>query len=198
MDLATVTDLIVQYKYVIMIPIAFIEGPILAMLCGILIHMGLLALAPTFILLYCVDLVGDTMWYWLGRLWGHSFIRRFGSYVSLTEDHVETVRKIFHKYHVGILFFSKLTMGLGFPGATLFTAGLSHIPYGKYMAINATGQLVWTSFLLSVGYFLGTYMERVNNVFGIVSTGAIIIIVLVLLIGFSKFVRARITRSISS
>src|SRR6266404_7261939 len=113
MDLASLTVLIAQYKYALMIPFAFIEGPILGMICGILVHMGALALAPTFIILYSVDLAGDTMWYWLGRIWGYSFIRRFGTYISLTQERVEIARRIYRAYDVGILLFSKLTMGLG-------------------------------------------------------------------------------------
>ena len=198
MDLATATALILHFKYWIMVPVAFFEGPILAMLCGILIHQGLLELVPTFALLYFVDLLGDAMWYWLGREWGLGFLSRFGRFVSITENQIEIMRKLFQKYHVSILLFSKITMGLGFPGAVLFTAGLSHIPFPRYMLLNATGQIVWTGFLVGVGYWLGhVVLEKANNLFGVISTGAIIIIVFLLLYGFSKYLRQRITESMS-
>src|SRR4051812_23075448 len=108
MDITAMSALLLHYKYALLIPLGFLEGPIIAMICGVLIHLGSLSLVPAFSILYCVDLAGDTMWYWLGRLRGQWFIHRFGRYVSLTEERVDTVMKIFRKYHVGILFFSKL------------------------------------------------------------------------------------------
>ncbi len=197
MDLALATSLILQYKYLLLLPVAIIEGPILSMICGFFIRTGELALAPTFIALAVGDLLGDALWYWIGRHYGHSFIRRFGRFFSITEESVATVHRIFDTYHTGILLFSKVTMGLGFPGATLFTAGMTRVPFNKFMILNALGQIVWTAALLAIGYYLGNVYERFDNALGIVSTGAIIAIVMLLLFGFARFVRSQITQRVS-
>jgi membrane protein DedA with SNARE-associated domain len=194
MDISHATELLLHYKYILMLPLAVIEGPILSMIAGFFIHTGQLALIPTFLVLVLGDLMGDTLWYWLGRHYGHSFVSKYGKYVSITEENIATIQRIFHRYHMPILLFSKLTMGLGFPGATLFTAGLSHVPFWRYMTLNAIGQVIWTGVLIAIGYYLGQLYLQFNNALGIVSAAGIMIIVFALLIGFGKYVRATLTQ----
>jgi len=193
MQLAGITTLILRYKYPILFPLAVVEGPVLAMICGFLAREGVLALVPSFLVFYSADLVGDIGWYWIGRRWGHRFIARFGRFISITEAHVAAVERIFARYHAPILLLSKVTMGLGFPGATLFTAGLSKIPFGRYLALNALGQIVWTALLLALGWYLGSFYERVSGALGIVSAFAIMLVIIALLFGFARFVRNELT-----
>lgn len=194
MDIAHATALLLEYKYAIMLPVSIIEGPILSMVAGFFIHAGVLALIPSLLVLMLGDLIGDVLWYWLGRSYGHGFISRFGKYVSITEENISTVQRIFHRYHTPILLFSKLTMGLGFPGATLFTAGLAHVPFWRFMALNTVGQVVWTGLLIAIGYYLGQLYLQINGVLGVIATAAIIAIVFALLVGFGKYVRATLTK----
>ncbi len=188
--------LILTYRYWIIFPLAVIEGPILALLCGFLVRLGTFEIVPLFIIFYLADLIGDIVWYWVGRRWGHSFIQRFGRFVSITEDHVATVKKIFHRYHTPILLVSKVTMGLGFPGAVLFTAGLARIPFFYYLMLNAIGQIVWTALLLAIGYYLGNLYTSVNGVFGLVSSLALLVIAAAAIFGFARYVRSTITEKV--
>ncbi|MDB5237955.1 MAG: alkaline phosphatase [Candidatus Kaiserbacteria bacterium] len=193
MDIAHATALLLEYKYLIMLPLAVIEGPILSMVAGFFIRAGELSLIPVFITLAAGDLIGDTLWYWLGRSYGHRFVSRFGKYVSISEDNIATLQRVFQRYHTPILLFSKLTMGLGFPGATLFTAGLSRVPFWRYMALNTIGQVIWTAFLIAIGYYLGQLYQQFNNILGILSAMGIMLVIFALLVGFGKYVRSRLT-----
>lgn len=196
MDLAVAIDLLLTYKYALMIPLAIIEGPILSIVCGFFVHTGALALFPTFLALAIGDLIGDALWYVLGRRYGHRFIARYGKFFSITEESVATVQRIFDTYHSSILLFSKLTMGLGFPGATLFTAGMTRIPFLKFMALNTLGQVLWTAALLSIGYYLGDVYVSLEGTFAIISTGGLMAVALLALFGFGRFVRATITKKL--
>lgn len=198
MDLSAALELLLTYKYVLMLPLAIVEGPILMMVCGFFVKTGQLALLPTFLILSLGDLLGDALWYWWGHAYGHRFVRRWGRFLSLTEEHIAIVERIFHRYHIRILLLSKLTMGLGFPGATLFTAGLVRIPFSAFMLLNTVGQLIWTGLLMGAGYFLGQlYIDQVDSVFGLISTFGMMAAILVALFGFSRFLRARLTKTVS-
>lgn len=197
MDLTVATALLLQYKYALMVPLAVIEGPILSMVCGLFIKTGALVFLPTFAALAAGDLIGDALWYWVGRNYGHRFIARFGKYFTITEENVATVQRIFDKYHTSILLFSKLTMGLGFPGVTLFTAGMTRIRFWKFMALNSIGQIGWTGMLLAVGYYLGDIYLSFENVFGLISAGSLMALAFLALFGFGRYVRATITRNVS-
>ena len=196
MDIDLATQLILQYKYLLMIPVAVIEGPVLSMICGVLVRLGQLNVVLTFLALATGDLIGDAMWYWLGRRYGYSFVSRFGKYFFVTVENIETVRKLFHVYHVRILLLSKVTMGIGFPAATLFTAGLSHIPFWKFMGLNALGQIVWTGLLLGIGFFLGNLYVNVNNIIGILSIAGMMGFILLALFGFGRYLGNRFKRAL--
>jgi len=196
MDIDFATQLILEYKYLLMIPVAVVEGPVLSMISGVLLRLGQLSIIPTFAALAVGDLLGDAMWYWLGRRYGYSFVSRFGKYFSVTREHVETVRELFHVYHVRILLVSKVTMGIGFPAATLFTAGLSHIPFWKFMGLNALGQIVWTGLLLGIGFFLGNLYMNVNNIIGILSIAGMMGFFLLALYGFGRYLGNRLKQAL--
>lgn len=188
------TSFIVIHPYLVYALIAILsstQGPILSVLSGILLKLGYLDFIPAYAALMLGDLLGDTFWYWMGRLFGHGFIHRFGKYVSLTEEGVESVQRIFHRYTNRILLVSKLTMGLGFALVTLFTAGLSRIPFKKYIALNAVGQFFWTAFLLAVGYLFGQVYESVNGILAKASLLMVFVLAFVAILGFGKYVRGR-------
>ena len=61
----------------------------------------------------------------------------------------------------------------------------------KYLMLNFLGQIVWTAVLMGIGYYLGNYYLRVNNIFGFVSSAAIIVLVFLALIGFGRYLKKR-------
>jgi len=97
---------------------------------------------------------------------GHRFVGRFGKYFGVTEDGVARMARLFHRYKYRILFLSKISNGLGLALVTLTTPPWSRIPFRIYMAVNLLGQLVWTGFLLGIGYFLATCMLKLTTSLG--------------------------------
>lgn len=182
-----------HFVYTIIIFVSFIEGPILAVFCGLLIKLGDAPFWPAYIALMAGDLLGDTVWYWVGRTFGHRFVVRFGHYVSITEDALKTVERLFHKYHDRILIVSKLTMGLGFAVATLVTAGITKVPFKRYFTINFCCQFLWTAFLLFIGYMFGNLYVSVDNIFGKISVAALFVFAFLVLVGYGKYVKKKMT-----
>jgi len=186
-----------NYTFYAIVAIAsFAEGPILAMLCGVLYKLGLVPFTPIYIALMAGDLLGDTVWYSIGYWFGYPFIKRFGKYFSLTESGVESVARIFHKYQNSILIISKMTMGLGFALVTLVTAGIVKIPFKRYITLNFLGQFFWTGFLMIVGYFLGDLYIQINGILGITFVAAIIVVLFFGLIGWGKYMKGKMSEAI--
>lgn len=175
--------------YLVIILTSSFEGPILALVAGLLLRMGFLSIIPIYICLMIGDLLGDTFWYWIGRTFGHKFIKNFGGYFHITENSVRSVERIFHKYSDTILIVSKLTMGLGFALVTLITAGMAKIPYRRYMLLNLLGQFVWTAVLLLVGFTLGDLYITFDNIFARISIVSASVIVIVGLFQYGKYVK---------
>jgi membrane protein DedA with SNARE-associated domain len=180
--------------YAVIIMTSFVEGPILALLCGVFYRLGFFHIVPIYFALMSGDLIGDCFWYWIGYRFGHRFIQRFGRYFSIHEKNVNKVETIFHTHKDSILLISKLTMGLGFALVTLVTAGLVRIPFKRYLTMNVLGQFIWTGLLLTLGYVFGNLYVSFNNIFARVSIGAFFVMLIVVMFGFGKYVRARIAK----
>ncbi len=178
--------------YLLILVLAFAEGPFISLTSGALLYAGFLSFWPIYIILMFGDLIGDVLLYYLGYHYGHNFAVKFGRYFKLTEAHIEKAKELFHQHKDWILLFSKTTNGLGFAVAVLFTAGMSRIPFWRYISLNILGQLVWSGMLIAVGYFFSHAYVQINNVFGRVSLVLGAVVVLFLVVRYVKQVRSQI------
>lgn len=178
--------------YFIVIIFACIEGPILSMIFGVLIKLGYFTFWPAYISLMLGDLFGDTIWYYVGRRYGHGFIKRFGKYVSVTEENVTKVTEVFHRHRYKILFISKISNGLGLSMVTLLTAGMIRIPFFRYLLTNLTGQFIWSGLLIGVGYFFSNLYVQVDTWMGRVSIVISFFVLLWLFMGYKKYLKNKI------
>ena len=144
MSIEFIMQLLLQYKYLILVPIAALTGPPTSLVAGVLIRFEFMAFIPTYACLMLGELLGDAAWYWIGYRWGESFVLRFGKYVGLDESSITIAKGLFHRYNQRILLGSKLTTGFGFAIPILFTAGMSRVSFKDYMFANLTGQFIWT------------------------------------------------------
>ncbi len=177
--------------YITVILICIVEGPVISMVFGALVKLGYFPLIPVFVVLMFGDLIGDVMWYAIGRFYGNKFIQKYGKYFSIDDESVRKVSEIFVKYQHRILLISKMTNGFGFSLVTLITAGIVKIPFKKYFLINFIGQIVWTGILISVGYFFGKVYEQVDSILGKMTVVASFIIIVMLFFGYMNYMKKR-------
>jgi membrane protein DedA with SNARE-associated domain len=60
-------------------------------------------------------------------------------------------------------------------------AGMSHMPFWKFMFYSSLGTIIWTSFLACVGFYFGenqTLMHQIFSQVGYVMIGIVLLIVL--------------------
>lgn len=192
MDPGFILELIAEYKYLLIAPAAFLFGPPVSLATGVLLRIDALSLIPTCLALVAGELGGDVLWYWLGKRYGDSFSLRFGRYAWITEKSIASTKELFSKHHDIILFTSKLTAGLGIAPVVLFTAGLSHVPFRRYMMLNIAGQFLWTAGLLSAGYLLGHVYLEISGAFEKIALIAFVGVLLASLLGFGRYLRGYI------
>ncbi len=174
--------LLVTYKYVIMVPLAFVEGHVISLIAGFLSQTGQLNPFISGICIASGNVIGDIVLYWLGYTKGERFVQKWGKYISLDDERIARGKEIFHKHKSKILFFSKVTNGFGLAIAILFTAGIMRIKFSTYLFWNVVGEFVWTSSLITVGYFLGNVYTAVDNV--IFRTGIVMLCLVVFFVSF--------------
>ena len=181
-NIDAVIALFLQYKYPALVVLSFFEGPYMMMLSGLLLKLGVVALVPVYIALSIGDLLADTVWYYVGYHFGNRFVHRFGKFFDVDAERIESAKELFSRHRKKILLGSKVTAGFGLSLATLITAGIVRAPFWEYLALNFFGQLVWTTVMLSVGYFFGNLYIAIDNVLGkIFIVGAAVLVLYLLL-----------------
>jgi len=178
--------------YFVIVLLALAEGPYLSLILGGLLSAGYFSFIPLYFSLMFGDLLGDIVWYYLGFQYGHRFVNRFGKYFDITEKHIEKVKEKFHQHKNPILFLSKITNGFGFAIVVLFTAGLTRIPFPRYMSLNVLGQTIWSGLLIGVGYFFGNLYVRISTITGKLLLISVAIIIIILIARFVRNYRKRV------
>ena len=186
---------LLTYSYPIAYPLTIAEGPVVMMISGFLIRLGLIHFWPIYPILMAGDLTGDIVWYAVGRHGARKVIDRWGRFFNLTQENVEHAEKFFHEHQIKILFISKITMGFGFALATLVAAGAVKIPFKKYILTNILGQFIWTLFLIGIGYFLGHLYVLIDKGFRYAFLAGAIALLGLAAYGISQFMKKRLADS---
>ena len=83
----------------------------------------------------------------------------------------------FEKYGHRIVFFGRMIPAVR--SLISIPAGMSHMPFWKFMSYSAAGTIIWTTFLASVGYFFGNNVELMQQIFSRVGYVIIAIVVII-------------------
>lgn len=184
---------IISFLHLSKYPALFIgtifEGPVVMTASGFLMKIGALDFWPAYFLLLAGDLCADALWYALGYFSAGQRLAKVGKVLYLDTEFTEKVKEAFRQHETKIVFINKLTMGFGFSLAVLVIAGMSRVPFRKYMLLNFFGGLFWTAFLIGVGYLFGNAFYLVSEGLRIGFLIFVITFIVLALYGFSKFMR---------
>ena len=178
---AQILALLIKYKYLVIFPIAVLEGPIVTVIAGFLISLKVLDPLVAYALIILADLIGDSMYYSIGRLSHTRFFRWFRNFVGLNEKRLLMLEGHFRKHDWKILIFGK-TQAIGSLG--LIAAGIVKIPYKRFIWYNAIGTIPKSLIFLGIGFFFGyASTEKYLSMAGWISsvTAALLIVCYILL-----------------
>ena len=107
------------------------------------------------------DLIGDTLLYGAGYKWGMGFVHGFGKYMGITEKLVRKMEKYFEKHGGKTIFAVKSTTGLCW--TTFVAAGIVKMDFKKFLKYSFLGGVIWSGFLVAMGYFYGYLWREVKQ-----------------------------------
>lgn len=151
--------LIEASQYGLLFISTLLGSPVVMIAAGYLIHTGQLSFWATYGTIVAADIVGDIVWYWVGRFGARSFLLRYGYVFGVTEELIEKLEGRFNHYHERILIISKMTMGFGMAIGVLAVAGMMRVPFMRYLFINLSGELVWALIPIGIGYYFGNIAD---------------------------------------
>jgi membrane protein DedA with SNARE-associated domain len=128
-------------------------------------------------------ILGDSCLYFIGRWYGprlleYGWIKKH----LLPPERLERIKKNFKDYGVRILLFARLTPGIRAP--IFLTAGLTHLPLGRFILADGIYAVPGVSLLFFLGYWFTDRMVAIVKEEAEKVKGIIILVVLVALAGY--------------
>jgi len=150
-----------HWGYWIILPLMIIEGPVVTILSAMLAAAGIFNVGVVFVLSIFGDVVGDVILYWAGNIGGMKFVDNIGKYMGITRSLVLKMEKYFEHHGGKTIFAVKSTTGLCW--ATFVAAGIAKMNFGKFVKYSILGGIVWSGFLVAMGYFYGYMWQEIKK-----------------------------------
>lgn len=168
------------YGHIALIPLAIIEGPIVTVIGGFFVSLHLLNIFLVYPIILIGDIIGDTLFYLLGRYGRKHFLKWIGPKIGITEESLEKVREHFHVHGHRTIMMSKLIQGIGVAG--LVVAGSAKVPYGKYISMCFVVTVIQAAGFLVIGIFFGHAYVTLNNYFHYVASATLLLALIAVLL----------------
>ena len=175
-NLSYVLNLLALYKYIIIFPISIIEGPMITILSGLLASIGSVNLYIVYIVLVLGDVIGDCVYYGIGRYGRNPAMKYVDRFFKIDEDKLPHFEKRFKDHETSILLLGK-TQPIG--SIVLATAGFVKMDFKKFVLVSLLGTMIKTAVLLAVGFYFGKAYNSIDSYITKIS----LVLVLVLIIG---------------
>lgn len=161
--------LLTKYGYFILFPTAVVEGPIITIIAGFLVSLGIMNVFMVYAVVVAGDIVGDTGVYMIGRYGGALFSRYFKKHT----EKINKAKSYFEARQHKALIISKIFHGIGVTG--LFTAGMLHIPYKRYVMICFITTTIQSIVLITIGILFGHAYIQINKYLNYYAASTIIV-----------------------
>jgi membrane-associated protein len=154
-------NLLYTYSYLVLFPLVVIEGPVVTIIAGFLISLGFMDFFPAYATIIAGDLVGDMVYYSLGRWWLNKTYHKALAFFNINIKLVKRLEEALKKNKGPFLFFGKLSHAIG--GVILFAAGSAGIPVKDFLVFNFLATLPKSLILMAVGFYFGSTVSSFSK-----------------------------------
>lgn len=135
------------------------------------------------------SLLAAALLYWVGYQFKHEhiyrFVDRYGQYLFIKRIDIEQSLNWFEKHGHKIVFFGRMIPAVR--SLISIPAGMSRMPFWKFMFYSGLGTIIWTSFLACVGFYFGENQALMQQIFS--QVGYIIIAIVIVVLGWILYRR---------
>lgn len=152
---------------------------------GFLLYMGKMSFWPIVAFSTIGTIVGSVLSYVIGLYGGRPFIRRFGKYLLLNEEHLAMTERFFARFGEKSIFISRFVPVVRH--LISIPAGIGKMNLLKFCIYTIFGGAIWNTFLAIVGYYLGSRWEEIRKYSEVLD----IVFVVLIILAVSYFVHQR-------
>ena len=142
----------------------FLPGDSLLFALGALGAIGSFNLLWLFIVLAGAAIIGDSVNYFLGKLFGQKIILK-GNYRFFKKEHIEKTHKFYERHGGKAIILARFVPIIR--TFAPFVAGIGKMSYKYFFSYNVFGGLTWVPLFAFAGYFFGN-IDFVKHNFSIV------------------------------
>ncbi len=164
-----------------------VPGETLVIIGGFYARIGDLWLPGVAVVAIVGAVLGDNLGYWIGRRYGRGFLERHGRKLFVTPERLEAAEGYYRRHGGKTVFlgrFIPVVRSVGF-----IVAGVAHMEWRRFIVYDVAGAVLWGIGHSVLGYALGASYQRWERY--LTPGGLVLLAVLLLLIGGSKFLAAR-------
>lgn len=143
---------------------SFVPGHTVVILSGFLARLSVFNIWAIVFIVIVAAMLGDFSGYVLGKKYGYDFLKRFGKFIFIKDEHIEKAKQIVSN-HTGkaIIFgrFNPITRPL-----IPFIIGASKIHINKFWLFDFIGVTLWSFISIGIGYIFGASYHVAAGIFG--------------------------------
>jgi membrane-associated protein len=148
----------------------FLPGDTLLFSLGLFAHQGIIGLPHIILVLIGASFLGNLFGYAIGK---YVRIKResFTLLQKVPESHIQKTEQFYQKYGSWAVVLSRFVPIIR--TIAPFLAGVSKMPYRRFVALSLVGSLAWSSVVPIVGYAFGSYINIAH--IGYISVGLMVL-----------------------
>jgi membrane protein DedA with SNARE-associated domain len=99
------------------------------------------------------SVLGSSLTYWAARAGGRPMVDKILRWFRIDAQQIARAEALFQKWGLGFVLFGRMVPGV----RTLINipAGMTRMPFGRFVLYTFVGAYIWCTLLLSFGYYLG-------------------------------------------
>jgi membrane protein DedA with SNARE-associated domain len=183
-----VTQLINDYGLVLLFAVVALEsfgvplpGETALIVAGVAAARGHFSIVAVVAVAAAAAIIGDNAGYWLGRTGGRRLLERAPLVRRYASKLLPPAEKFFARHGAKTVFIGRFFSLLRVTAAWL--AGISHMPWWRFLAWNAAGGVVWAALVGVISYYFGRAAADAIAHYGAIGGGVIVVLVLLALLG---------------
>lgn len=140
-----------------------IPGETLVIMAGLAASKGIFDIHEVVWVSALGAILGDTAGYFMGAWFGEKIFVKFGKYLRLKEERLNDARSFFKNHGGKTVFLGRFMSLLRALAPTL--AGMTRMPYPKFLCCNISGGVLWAMTFTLIGYFIGNSWNAIRQYF---------------------------------
>lgn len=135
------------------------------------------------------SLVGSALSYAAGYYGGRPFVRKFGKFFFLNEEHLDKAHRFFERHGAVTVFVCRFVPVIRHLSS--IPAGFARMHFGLFLALTMAGAGIWNAFLAYVGTLLQQHWNSIMRYSSLIDIAIVLALLAALALFVARQLRAR-------